>query len=130
MMFTEAQIKLALSKSRTGADFPAYIREIKTLGVTYYETHVADGHSIYHGKDHFVLATPPKFEVRFIADRVDEAQLGRDLAEHQRGHSDYPTFVGQCARNGIEKWGICMEAMTCTYFDKAGNRILVESIPG
>jgi uncharacterized protein YbcV (DUF1398 family) len=30
---------------------------------------------------------------------------------------------------GIEKWEICMDKMTCIYFDKAGNEILVEAIP-
>jgi uncharacterized protein YbcV (DUF1398 family) len=34
-----------------------------------------------------------------------------------------------CATLGIEKWEIGMDKMTCTYFDKAGNEILVEQIP-
>ena len=36
-MFTVEQIKAAHSKVQSGADFPAYIREIKELGVTHYE---------------------------------------------------------------------------------------------
>ena len=48
-MFTLDQIKSAHSKVKSGADFPAYIREIKELGVTYYEAYVADGHVDYHG---------------------------------------------------------------------------------
>ena len=32
-MFTLEQIKLAHSKVKSGADFPAYIKELKALGV-------------------------------------------------------------------------------------------------
>ena len=35
-MCTVAQIKAAQIKVKSGADFPAYIKEIKTLGVTQY----------------------------------------------------------------------------------------------
>jgi uncharacterized protein YbcV (DUF1398 family) len=34
-----------------------------------------------------------------------------------------------CADFGIEKRQICMNKMTCTYYDKSGNEILVEEIP-
>jgi len=34
-----------------------------------------------------------------------------------------------CATFGIEKWQVSIEKMTCTYYDKAGNEILVELIP-
>lgn len=34
-MFTVEQIKTAHSKVKSGADFPAYIQDIKKLGVTY-----------------------------------------------------------------------------------------------
>jgi len=34
-----------------------------------------------------------------------------------------------CAAFGIEKWAICMDKMTCTYYDIAENEILVEKIP-
>jgi uncharacterized protein YbcV (DUF1398 family) len=40
------------------------------------------------------------------------------------------TFCSDCAKSGIEKWIVCMEKMTCTYFDKAGNEMLEEMIPG
>jgi hypothetical protein len=58
-MFTTQQISAAHSKVKSGADFPAYIREIKTLGVTYYETFVADGHIDYYGANNYKATTPP-----------------------------------------------------------------------
>lgn len=48
---------------------------------------------------------------------------------HQQGNTDFLTFIKRCAIYGIEKWEICMDKMTCTYYDKAGNEILVEDIP-
>jgi len=33
-----------------------------------------------------------------------------------------------CAMFGIEKWAVRMDEMTCTYYDKAENEILVEEI--
>jgi hypothetical protein len=42
-MFTVEQIKTAHGKVKSGADFPAYIQDIKKLGVTSYETFVTDG---------------------------------------------------------------------------------------
>ncbi|WP_461396725.1 DUF1398 family protein [Flavitalea sp.] len=34
-----------------------------------------------------------------------------------------------CAIYGIEKWQVSVNKMTCTYYDKGGNEILVEEIP-
>jgi uncharacterized protein YbcV (DUF1398 family) len=127
-MFTEAQIKAAHSKVKSGADFPAYFQELKKLGVTCYETFLKDGHSMYHGKNNFELTTAPKFEDISIADDVKVNQLKTDIANHQQGKSNYLEIISQCAASGVEKWAVCMTAMTCTYFDKSGNKILIEEI--
>jgi uncharacterized protein YbcV (DUF1398 family) len=42
-MFTIEQIKIAHTKVRSGADFPNYIQDLINLGITSYETYVADG---------------------------------------------------------------------------------------
>jgi len=46
-MFTIEQIKDAHAKVKSGADFPAYVQEVIRLGVTRYETYVADGQTHY-----------------------------------------------------------------------------------
>lgn len=43
--------------------------------------------------------------------------------------TDYSTFCSDCAKSGVEKWAVSMGKMTCTYFDKSGNKLLVEIIP-
>lgn len=128
-MFTVEQIKQAHSKVKSGADFPAYIQEIKELGVTHYETFVADGHTDYYGADNYETTSPARYAALAIADQCDTEQFKADLKAHQQGQTDYPTFIGICAKLGVNKWAVCMEKMTCTYYDKAGNEILVEEIP-
>ena len=128
-MFTVEQIKTAHSKVKSGADFPAYIKEIKSLGVTHYEAYVTDGHIDYHASDNYTATVPPKYEPLAISDTTKIEEFKAELLAHQQGKTDYLTFIKMCAETGIEKWEICMDKMTCTYYDKAGNEILVEQIP-
>lgn len=128
-MFTVEQIKTAHSKVKSGADFPSYIKEIKSLGVTHYEAYVTDGHIDYHGANDYTANVPAKYEVLFIADTAKSDEFIAELKAHQQGKTDLLTFIKMCATFGIEKWAISMDQMTCTYYDKAGNTILVETIP-
>ncbi len=128
-MFSVEQIKAAHSKVKSGADFPAYIKEIKALGVTHYEAYVSDGHIDYHGANNYTAKVPEKYDPLPIAGETNPETFKAQLLAHQQGKTDYLTFLKMCAETGIEKWEICMDKMTCTYFDKAGNEILVEKIP-
>jgi uncharacterized protein YbcV (DUF1398 family) len=128
-MFTVEQIKTAHSKVKSGADFPAYIQDIKKLGVTFYETFVTDGHTDYFGTNNFKTTAPAKYNTLTIAETSNSEQFNLNLKEHQQGKTDFLTFIGMCATFGIEKWSVCMDKMTCTYYDKAKNEILVEKIP-
>src|SRR5690606_2715451 len=128
-MFTVKQLKAAHSKVRSGADFPAYIKEIRHLGVTYYETFVTDGHTDYYGANDYKTTALAKYTKLTIAETSNNEQFKAELKEHQQGKTDYLTFIEMCATFGIEKWEVCMEKMTCTYFDKTGNEILIEQIP-
>lgn len=128
-MFTVTQIKAAHSKVKSGADFPAYIRDIKKLGVTYYECFVTDGHTDYYGDKDYKAGSDAKYPALTLAESVNKQQFQADLKAHQQGKTDYLTFCKDCAASGIEKWVVCMEQMTCAYYDRAGNEILEEKIP-
>ena len=128
-MFTLEQIKTAHSKVKSGADFPAYIKEIKQLGVTYYETFVSDGHTDFFGVSDYKTSSTAKYDDLKIAETSKAEQFKLDLIAHQQRKTDYLTFCSDCAKSGIEKWAVCMVKMTCTYYDKAGNEILVEIVP-
>jgi uncharacterized protein YbcV (DUF1398 family) len=128
-MFSTDDIKAAHSKVKSGADFPAYIREIKSLGVTHYETYVTDGHIDYHGTNEYSITVPARYNPLQITLQPDKDAFKAALSAHQRGNSDFLTFIHQCATLGIEKWEISMSEMTCTYFDVSGQLVLVETIP-
>ena|ERR1700753_2724181 len=128
-MFTIEQIKAAHSKVKSGADFPAYVKEIKALGVESYATYVSDGHTLYQGAGEHTQLSPARYESKEISDKSDGDKFKQQLKAHQQGKTDYPTFCNDCAATGIEKWVVDMSLMTCTYFDIAGNEILVEQIP-
>ena len=128
-MFTIQQIKSAHSKVKSGADFPKYMQDIIALGVTSFETLVFDNHTNYCGKDNFKVASEGFSETLSIADETNIEQFKADLKAHQKGKTDYKTFLLDCAKSGVEKWIVMMDKMTCTYYDKAGNEVLVETIP-
>lgn len=128
-MFTAEQIMQAHSKVKSGADFPAYIQDLKQLGVTGYTTFVADGHTGYHGADNYKISTAAKYECLAIATIADKARFVSRLKMHQQGQTDYLTFCNDCARSGIERWEVRMNEMTCIYYDTSGNKILAEQIP-
>ena len=128
-MFTGDQIKTAHSKVKSGADFPFYIKEIRMLGVTHYEAYVTDGHIDYHGANGYTAKVPAKYDPLVIADTAKNKEFKAALTAHQQGKTDFLTFIKSCATFGIEKWAICMSKMTCTYYDKAGNEVIVEEIP-
>ena len=129
-LFTLEDIKTAHGKVKTGADFPAYIREIKQLGVTHYNSYVEDGHIDYFGDNDQQVTMPAKYDRLSIADQCNIEAFKANLAAHQQGKTSFLTFCSDCANAGVERWSVDMAKMTCTYYDKAGNIVLVEKIPG
>lgn len=128
-MLTLEQIQAAHSKVKSGADFPDYIQDLTQLGVAYYETYVSDGHTDYYSSDRAKISNVAKYNILLVADQSNIAQFKLDLKAHQQGKTDYAVFCSDCAKSGIDKWAVSMANMTCTYFDKAGNELLVELIP-
>ncbi|MBK7212247.1 MAG: DUF1398 family protein [Bacteroidales bacterium] len=128
-MFTVEQIEQAHEKVKSGADFPKYIREIKEMGVIAFETWVVDSHTNYFGNDNYQSSSKSQYEELSISGHTNRDAFIQYLKIHQKGETDYFTFCMHCAETGIEKWIVDLERMTCTYFDKAGNEILVEKIP-
>ena len=131
--FTVADIEKAHEKVKSGADFPNYIKEIKSLGVIAFETWVVDSHTNYFGTDDFETTSDAQYDDLMIVDDVNIEKIIEKfiayLKIHQKGETDYFTFCKHCAETGVEKWIVSLEDYTCTYFDKNGNMILNEKIP-
>jgi uncharacterized protein YbcV (DUF1398 family) len=100
-MFTVEQINAAHSKVKSGADFPAYIKEIKSLGVTHYEAYVPDGHIDYHGGSDYTIKVPAKYDPLIVADHARIEEFKTELIAHQQGKTDFLTFIKMCANYGI-----------------------------
>lgn len=130
MKFTINDIKSAHQKVKSGADFPQYIKEIKGLGVSHYTTYVDDGNTEYFDADNQSAQTGSKYDALIISEKVNLDNFKIRLKLHQQGGTDYMTFCNDCAENGVEGWVMNLDAMTCTYFDKERNDILIEQIPG
>lgn len=128
-MFSIEDIQNVHSKVKSGNDFPAYIQDLKKLGVIRYETFVSDGRTIYLGENEFRASSSSKYDELNIADDSDTERFKSDLKSHQQGNTDYKTFCNDCAKSGIEKWIVDLEKMTCIYYDRSGNEILVETVP-
>lgn len=128
-MFTLEQIKAAHSQVKSGADFPAYVQALIALGVKRYEVFVADGRAQYFGADGYTIESAAKYGALSVASASDAEKFALCLKRHQAGETDYPTFCQDAAMTGVEKWRVDTEAMTCTYFDRTGTELLVETIP-
>ena len=128
-MFKVEQIQQAQSKIKSGADFPKFIQEIKTFGVSAFETWVKDSHTDYSGANNYRTSSKSMYENLDIENTCNKTKFEYYLKSHQEGETDYFAFCRHCAETGIEKWFVSLDEMTCTYYDKAGSKILVEQIP-
>ena len=128
-MFTIEQINKAHSSGTSGADFPRYVQDIIKLGVTGFEVFVNDGHSLYFGNEGFKIQSGESYPPLEVMDYTDKDQFFLDLRATQQGKTDFLTFCSDCAKSGVARWIVNLSKMTCTYYNKAGNEILVETIP-
>lgn len=81
-MFTLEEIVTLHRKVKTGADFPQYARDLTGIGVTGYDTFVADGHAEYFGNP-TVLTSAPKYAPLEIAKVTDKDHFIERLRLHQ-----------------------------------------------
>lgn len=128
-MFTVQQMKAAHAKVKSGADFPAYVKEIKQLGLVHYDFMVKDGHTVYHGANGFQINSDPIYAEKVISDKPSPDTVRQIIVEHQQGKSDFLTFCSLVADAGVEKWVVDMQAMLCSYYDLSGNNMVAEPIP-
>ncbi|MCQ9634096.1 DUF1398 domain-containing protein [Chryseobacterium sp. WG23] len=130
MKFILEDIKIEHQKVKSGADFPSYIQAIKKLGVSHYIAYVADGNTEYFDTDHQSVQTGSKYHNITASENINLENFKLRLKLHQKGGTDYMTFCNDCADNGVEGWKMDLNTMTCTYFSKNNDEVLIEQIPG
>lgn len=128
-MFTITQIREAHAKVKSGADFPAYIQELISLGVQGYETFVSDGHVEYFGADNYRANTTETYNPISVAPSANKERFIEFLLMHQEGQTDYLSFCNHAGQCGINKWSVNILEMNCTYYDREAYPILIEKIP-
>jgi uncharacterized protein YbcV (DUF1398 family) len=126
---TAENIKEIYARPRSGADFPRLIRELKNAGIRSYHHMMATGANVFHGRRGEVLTLEKMGPACPVAERVDLEALQKIISGHQRGLTDYAALCGLVGKAGIEKWVCDLAAMTCSYFDRAGQKVHVERIP-
>ena len=128
-MFTLQKIKAAHAKVKSGADFPAYVQEIKQLGLLHYDFLVKNGKTEYHGENGFQVNGEAIYAEKQISNHGSSLTLRQTITEHQQGKSDFLTFCQLVADAGVQKWVVDTQAMMCVYYDQAGNNMVAEPIP-
>lgn len=127
-MFTLEQISALHSKLGQARTLFEYVRALNALGVTSYDSYLADGHSRYFGKADFKVVSPPAHIELPIAEVSHQANFLRHLQLHEQGETTYLEMSKGLAESGVEKWTVDTGRMTMTFYDKAGHELLVEHI--
>lgn len=125
MKFTLEQITEAQRKS---TNFPLFIQNLRILGVADFVTSVSDGYTDYFDMAKESINSEPTHDF-LVAEKADRAKFLKCLKLHQSGATDFTEFCKDCAENGIDCWIVDLRKMTCIYYDKTGQEILVEKIP-
>jgi len=122
-------MKAAHAKVKTGTDFPAYVKEIKQLGLLRYEYLVRNGKTIYYGANNFQVSSEAIYTEKVISIISSPAAVKQIIAEHQQGKTDFLTFCTNVADAGVEKWMVDTQNMLCSYYNLDGNTMVAEPIP-
>jgi len=127
--FTEQNIRAIYARPRTGADFPGLIRGLKSIGIVSYDHVIESGANVFHGasgETRLLGNMGPAFPV---TPQSNVELLKGIISDHQRVLTDYSALCRLVGEAGVEKWVCDLMAMTCSYFDKSGNKMHVELIP-
>jgi uncharacterized protein YbcV (DUF1398 family) len=127
-MFTIEQIDDLHAPLGSAKTLPEYVQALKALGVERYDSYLADGHSEYFGRGDHKVVSPPVHEVLPVAETSQREMFLQHLSRHEQRQTTYLEMSRGLAQSGIEKWTVDTGRMTMTFYDKAGNEMLVEQI--
>ncbi len=105
-----------------------YLQALKAIGVNWYDSFAADGHSEYFGNDNQKVVSLPVHLTLTIAKTSSQDDLQKHLSLHNQGKINYLEMSKRLAESGIEKWTFDTSKMTITYYDGDGHKLLVETI--
>jgi uncharacterized protein YbcV (DUF1398 family) len=127
-MFTIEQINDLHDRLGTMETFPQYVRALKSAGVQRYDSYLVDGHSEYFGAEGYTVKSLAVHAQLTVADTSNRQEFLEHLKLHNQHKTSYLEMSQGLAESGIEKWTVDTNRMTMTFYDKAGNEMLVEAI--
>ena len=127
-MFTIEQINDAHDRLGDAATLPEYVRALNSIGVETYTSYVSDGHSEYFGRGGYAITSPPVHRRLTISDTSNREQCLEHLNLHDQQKTTYMEMSKGLAESGIEKWTVDTNRRTMTFYDKAGDALLIEPI--
>jgi uncharacterized protein YbcV (DUF1398 family) len=104
------------------------VRTLNGIGIVAYTSYLSDGHSEYSGADGYTIKSAAAHGTLTIAETSNREQFLEHLNLHNQQKTSYVEMSGGLAESGIEKWTVDTNTMTMTFYDKAGNEMLVEGI--
>jgi len=128
MSFTLEQINAIHDRLGSAETLAQYAQELHKIGVEHADSYVADGHSEYFAKDGHSIVSSPAHEKLAVSEASDKQGLLYYLDLHDAGKINYLEMSSSLAKSGIEKWVINTSKLTMTFYDKAGNELLVDDI--
>ncbi len=126
-MFTIEQINGLHTRFGRAETLGEYVMALNAIGVERYDSYLTDGHTEFFGGNHQVNS-PPAHDYLPIASRSDKEKFFQHLSLSEQGKSTYLKMSKGLAESGIEKWTVDTGKSTMTFYDYAGNEMLVESI--
>ena len=127
-MFTLAQIDELHARLGRADSLADYLRGLAAIGVVRFDSFLFDGHSEFHAADGQRLASPGHHELLTVAEVSDRESVVEHLRRHGNGETSYVEMSEALANSGVEKWVGDTTALTFTYCDRSGQRLLVEHI--
>ena len=127
-MFTIEQLNDLHDRLGTMETFSQYVRALKSAGVETYDSFLVDGHSEYFGRDGYTVKSPAVHQKLTVADTSNREAFLKHVHLHNQHRTSYLEMSRGSAESGIEKWTVDTNRMTMTFYDKAGNEMLVEAI--
>ena len=128
IMFTLEQINYLHSRLGKMATLLEYVQALKSLGVRKYDSYLFDGHSEYFGNSGEQVDSQAAHEELAIAETSNRESFLEHLRLHEQGQTGYLEMSRGLAESGIEKWTVDVRGKTMTYYNRAGNEMLMEDI--
>jgi uncharacterized protein YbcV (DUF1398 family) len=126
-MFTIEQINELHDRLGNAETLLLYAQGLQAIGIDYFDSYLFDGHSEFFGTDGTVKS-PVAHEILSIAETTNKQGLLEHLSLHEQRKINYLEMSRGLAESGVEKWTVDTHRFTMTFYDCAGNAMLVETI--